>query len=116
MARLGRPTSDQNDPIIAQAIRMRENGRSYGQIIHRFGGSRGTWHWRFLVHGVDPGGIPCQRPTDAPCDGQIQAMRDQGMSCTIIARTIGQSHKYVISRLMRIARQKAWDEAHPNGT
>ena len=108
---MGRPTSDQNDPVIAEAIRLRERGFPIARIAQRLGGSHGTWHWRFLVHGVEPGGIPHQRPKAAPFDGHIQAMRGQGMLVQDIARTIGRGRTYVVSRLMRIGRQQAFDEA-----
>ena len=108
---MGRPTSDQNDPVIAEAIRLRERGFPIARIAQRLGGSHGTWHWRFLVHGVEPGGIPHQRPKAAPFDGHIQAMRGQGMLVQDIARTIGRGRTYVVSRLMRIGRQEAFDEA-----
>jgi transposase-like protein len=67
-----------------------------------------------LVHGVSQGGTPHKRPKSAPFDERIVEMRSQGARLLEIARTIGKGHPYVLSRLMRVARQREWDDVHRN--
>jgi DNA-binding transcriptional MerR regulator len=107
-----RVSTEADDAILAEGLRLREEaGMTARQISERLGGTEGAWAWRFLVHGVERGGIPRYRPEVKTFDDQIAAMRCQGLSLPAIAAAIGKPHPYALHRLVRIARRQAWDEA-----
>ena len=101
-----------NSAELDEGIRLREQeGKSVRIICARLGGSNPGWCWRFLARDVERGGVPRHRPASKPFDETIVAMRREGATLTAIGETIGRTHTYVISRLLRIGRQQAWDDA-----